>query len=118
MKATNLLLVLILPLFANGQSIESSYVRNDTTFSVLLNCDYPDCQDTVLLSSFDMGEIGNTIYLFFRSHGQVIALPTENYPALMLRFPEKNHELKGGDFIRTERYQAMLREGELERQGK
>ncbi len=66
----------------------------------------------MLLSSFDMGEIGNTIYLFFRSYGQVIALPTENYPALMLRFPEKNHQLKGGDFIRTERYQAMLREDE------
>jgi hypothetical protein len=112
MKATNLLFALMLPVFANGQSIDSCYFRNDTTFTVLLNCDYPDCQDTVLLSSFDMGEIGNTIYLFFRSHGQVIALPTENYPALMLRFPEKNHQLKGGDFIRTERYQAMLREDE------
>ena len=118
MKPINFLLALMLPVFANGQSIESSYVRNDTTFTVLVNCDYADCQDTVLLGSFDMGEIGNTIYLFFRSHGQVIALPTENYPALMLRFPEKNHELKGGDFIRTERYQALLREGELEKQGK
>jgi hypothetical protein len=118
MKTTQLLLAFMLPLFANGQSIDSSYLRNDTTFTVLLNCDYPDCQDTVLLSSFDMGEIGNTIYLFFRSHGQVIALPTENYPALMLRFPEKNHQLKGGDFIRTERYQAILREGELEKQSK
>jgi hypothetical protein len=110
MKATQLVFALLLPFVVNGQSIDSGYFRNDTTFTVLLNCDYPDCQDTVLLSSFDMGEIGNTIYLFFRSHGQVIALPTENYPALMLRFPEKNHELKGGDFIRTERYQAMLRE--------
>jgi len=118
MKATQLVFALLLPFVINGQSIDSSYFRNDTTFTVLLNCDYPDCQDTVLLSSFDMGEIGNTIYLFFRSHGQVIALPTENYPALMLRFTEKNHELKGGDFIRTERYQAILREGELEKQGK
>jgi hypothetical protein len=117
MKPINFLLTLMLPIFATGQSIDSSYFRNDTTFTVLVNCDYADCQDTVLLGSFDMGEIGKTIYLFFRSHGQVIALPTENFPALMLRFPEKNHALKGGDFIQTERYQAMLREGELERQG-
>lgn len=81
--------------------------KSDTTFTMVKSANSKLFQKTVLIGSFDMGEINNTIYLFFRSNGNVIALPTEKFPSPMFTYPEKNHEMKLYDFVLTDRWKEL-----------
>ena len=82
--------------------------QSDTTFTIAKTIQNKKLQATCLLGSFDMGEVNGIIYLFFRDKGRVIGIPTEKFPAPIIEYPEKNHVLKGGDFIQTDRYKEMV----------
>jgi len=81
--------------------------QSDTTVTMVKSVNSKLFQNTVLIGSFDMGEINNIVYLFFKSEGNVIALPIEKFPAPMFTYPEKNHERKQGDFVLTDRWKEL-----------
>ena len=82
--------------------------QSDTTFTIAKTIKNKKLQETCLLGSFDMGEVNGIVYLFFRKDGNVIGIPIEKFPAPIIEYPEKNHELKGGDFIQTNKYKEMF----------
>jgi|LauGreDrversion4_2_1035121.scaffolds.fasta_scaffold49154_3 hypothetical protein len=107
MKIQSLLSMLALPMALSAQSFECSYVRNDTTFTLVKHNEGDDFQNVVLIGSFDMGEIGRSVYLFFKRNNNVVALPIDRFPALMMEYPETNHQRKQGDFVLTERWRNL-----------
>ena len=107
MKSIQIIIGLLMPLITAAQSFECSYVQNDTTFTLVKHHEGDDYQDIILIGSFDMGEIGRSVYLFFKRNNNVVALPIDSFPALMMEYPEKNHERKQSDFILTERWRNL-----------
>jgi len=81
--------------------------QSDTTFTILQNSNSSTFQETILIGSFDIGEINSTLYLFFKKENNVIALPIENFPAPMMVYPEKNHIRKQTDFMMTDRWKEL-----------